>query len=67
MAKRKGRKKNPLLERKWQEGYDQGVREGIARSVSFFAEKFEGLADIPGIGEKTMKKIKSQLGDGYFD
>ncbi len=65
--KKRKRNKNPLLLKKWDEGYDAGVREGIARSVSFFAEKFKGLEEVPGIGEKTMKRIKTHLGSKYFE
>lgn len=53
MAKKKKRNRNPLLQKRWHEGYNEGLKDGIARSVSFFAERFEGLDDIPGIGEKN--------------
>lgn len=60
------KKKNPLLQQKWMEGYEQGKKDGIAQAVNFFASKFAGLEDVPGIGEKTMRKIVEQLGDKYF-
>lgn len=65
MARKKN--KNPLLQQKWIEGYQQGKIDGIAQAVSFFAEKFKGLEDVPGIGEKTINKIAKQLGDKYFN
>lgn len=60
------KKKNPLLQKKWLEGYEQGKIDGVAQAVSFFAAKFEGLENVPGIGEKTMQKIVNQLGHKYF-
>lgn len=64
-SKRK-RPKNPLLQQKFDEGYALGVQHGIQKSVDFFIHKFEGLEEVPGIGEKTMEKIKKQLGEKYF-
>jgi hypothetical protein len=67
MAKKKRkRSKNPLLEKKWLEGYEQGKKDGVGQAVSFFLDRFKGLQDVPGIGEKTMEKIKKQLGEKYF-
>ena len=60
------RKPNPVLQKKWNEGYMQGKKDGIAQAVNFFAEKLEGLQDVPGIGEKTMRKIVDKLGHQYF-
>lgn len=65
MAKKK-KNRNPLLQQKWMEGYQQGKIDGIAQAVNFFTAKFEGLEDVPGIGEKTMQKIVNQLGHKYF-
>lgn len=78
--------KNPLLQKKYDEGraagikaclemnklsfsdgYDQGLKEGIARSTAFFMEKFEGLKDVEGIGPKTIQRLKEQLGEQYFE
>lgn len=58
--------KNPLLERKFNEGYELGLKHGIDKSTSFFIDKFEGLEDRSGIGPKTMKIIRDQLGHEYF-
>lgn len=59
--------KNPLLQKKYIEGYQQGKKDGIAQAVNFFADKLSGLENVPGIGEKTMLKIVEQLGDKYFE
>lgn len=61
------RKPNPVLQKKYLEGYQQGKKDGIAQAVNFFAEKLEGLQNVPGIGEKTMRKIVDKLGHQYFD
>lgn len=66
MTRKRKRNKNPLLEKKWMEGYERGKQDGISQAVNFFTAKFNGLEDVPGIGKKTMDKIKSQLGDEYF-
>jgi len=62
MSKKRRRNRNPLLKKK----YDEGYKDGIAQAVNFFREKFEGLEDVEGIGEKTMYKIKMHLGEKYF-
>lgn len=59
--------KNPLLKKKFMEGYESGLKEGIARSTAFFQEKFKGLDQIDGIGPKTLEKIQKQLGEQYFN
>ena len=66
MKKRK-RNRNPLLQKKFDEGYALGMEHGIQKSVDFFTEKFKGLHEVEGIGEKTMKKIIDQLGHQYFE
>ena len=65
MGKKK-RKKNPILEQKYNEGYIDGVAAGIAKATAFFAHKFKGLEEVEGIGPKTLDKIKKQLGEKYF-
>ncbi len=52
---------------KWNEGYKQGKEDGVKQALDFFIDKFEGLEDVPGIGDKTMEKIKNQLGHKYFN
>ena len=62
--------KNPILQKKYKEGYEKGFKKGFEygrnRALHFFAEKFIGLEHVPGIGEKTYEKIKKQLGEKYF-
>lgn len=58
--------KNPVLQKKFEEGYKLGVQHGIERSTAFFKSKFDGFEEVPGIGEKTLTKIKKQLGEQYF-
>lgn len=65
MSKRK-RNRNPLLKKKFDEGYALGKQHGIQQAVDFFKDKFDGLENVEGIGEVTMNKIKLQLGEKYF-
>lgn len=66
MAKKRKRNRNPLLEKKFQEGYQLGKSHGVKQALDFFIDKFEGLEDVPGIGDRTMERIKEQLGHEYF-
>ncbi len=63
-------KKNPILQKKFDEGYAKGFMKGAEygrdQAINFFSDKFEGLENVPGIGDKTLKKIRHQLGDQYF-
>lgn len=63
-------KKNPVLQKKFEEGYQVGLEmgemKGIQKAVDFFKQKFDGLDQVEGIGEKTMEKIVEQLGHEYF-
>ena len=65
-AKRK-RKRNPLLAKKYDEGFEDGVRSGVSLSVKFFKDKLNELENTKGIGAKTMQAIKDNLGHEYFD
>lgn len=58
--------KNPVFQQKYKEGFEAGIQEGINRSSLFFKDKFLGLENAPGIGPKTIEKIKEQLGEQYF-
>lgn len=64
------KKKNPILEKKYQEGYEKGfevgVEVGISKAADFFAEKFEKLQDMHGIGPKTIEKFIRAFGEDYF-
>jgi len=62
--------KNPVLQKKFDEGYAKGFMKGSEygrdQAVNFFADKFEGLESVPGIGSKTLRKIRNHLGEEYF-
>lgn len=62
--------KNPVLQKKFDEGYAKGFAKGAEygrdRAIDFFADKFEGLESVPGIGSKTLEKIRIQLGEQHF-
>lgn len=62
--------KNPILQKKFDEGYTIGFQEGAefgrSQAINFFVDKFDGLENAPGVGEKTLRKIKNQLGSHYF-
>lgn len=62
--------KNPLLEKKFQEGYNKGFvagkNAGIAVAVDFVASKFAELQDMPGVGPKTLSKFRDAFGPEYF-
>lgn len=65
-SRKKGRKPNPVLEKKYNEGYAHGKIAGINQASMFFAERFKNLSKRKGIGEKTMQKIREELGESYF-
>lgn len=64
---KKQKKKNPLLEKKYQEGYDVGFHEAQDRAVSTFAVRIERLEQVSGIGEKTIKKIIESINSPITD
>ena len=59
------KKKNPLLEKKFNEGaalgYDQGFQDAKRKSAALFAVKLERLEDVKGIGQKTLEKIVASM------
>lgn len=58
--------KNPLLQKKFEEGYELGLEHGVQKATAFFIERFESLKDVKGIGDKTLEKVKKQLFKGYL-
>ncbi|ENH96707.1 hypothetical protein J416_09424 [Gracilibacillus halophilus YIM-C55.5] len=60
------KKKNPVLEKKWHEGFEAGRKQGIQDSINYFTKRLMDLEQVPGIGKKTMQKIVDQLGEEYF-
>ena len=69
MAK-KFKRSNPVLEKKYKEGYEAGYKKGMAYAklqfAGFLTERFNGLSEVDGIGEKTFNKIKHHFGEKYF-
>jgi hypothetical protein len=49
--------KNPLLQQKYQEGYQEGLRQAKAISAAHMTVKLERLAALSGVGPKTFGKI----------
>lgn len=60
------RSKNPVLQKKYDEGFMKGYEVGRDQAVSFFVDKLKGLEHVEGIGPKTLDKIINQLGHQYF-
>ena len=56
------KKRNPVLDKK----YDEGFEAGSDHAVRFFVDRFQGLQNVEGIGDKTMEKIVEHLGAKYF-
>lgn len=68
--------RNPQIHKARVEGYNQGFaagtnhgfKQGKYSACMYFAKKFEGLENLPGIGEKTLQKIIKhfEFGPEYF-
>lgn len=66
--------KNPVIQKAREEGYKVGFTAGTKvgfdqgkySACMFFADKFDGLEKVPGIGPKIMDKIMNHLGKEYF-
>ncbi|WP_203362415.1 hypothetical protein [Bacillus sp. REN10] len=67
MQVNKFRFKNPAFQKAFEEGFALGREHGINKATNFFKYKFERLAEVEGIGPKTLKKIKKALGKEYFE
>lgn len=61
MAKKRKRKKNPQLQKK----YEEGRWAGIQQATSYFLTRFEELKEVPGIGPKTAEKVKQIMFQSY--
>lgn len=67
-------KRNPVLDKARKEAYeigfkngmDIGVKTGIQQTSDFFAQKFDEIGKIPGIGPKTVEKFVNAFGREYF-
>ena len=74
--------KNPLLEKKFQEGIlkgielgkalgkeegrEEGRQEGREIATNWFIGKIEGLVKVPGIGPKIFEKFVNHFGPEFF-
>lgn len=58
---KKKKRKNPVLEKK----YEEGKWAGIQQATSYFLERFEELKKVPGIGPKTQEKILEVMFKSY--
>jgi len=65
MSKKK-RNRNPLLQKKYAEGYKQGVIDGSKNTIDYFSKRLEKLEKQKGVGPKTMQRIIDALGADYF-
>lgn len=69
------KKKNPVIIKARQEGYntgfkigfEQGVESGRNNATYFLASRFDGLDKVPGIGPKMIEKIVKHFGKEYFE
>ncbi|MCM3598681.1 hypothetical protein M4D55_23260 [Metabacillus idriensis] len=68
------KKKNPVIEKARQDGYNQGFENGFKsgadigkdEACKILALKFDGLDKVPGIGPKMLQKIVTHFGREYF-
>lgn len=66
--------KNPVIQKARKEGYQKGFEVGTKHGFEqgkysacmYFAERFDGLEKVKGIGPKTMKIIVEHFGKEYF-
>jgi hypothetical protein len=70
----KGKRPNPVISKAREDGYTKGYQKGTQygfeqgkySACMFFADKFDGLEKVPGIGPKLMEKIVNHFGREYF-
>ncbi|MCU9594620.1 hypothetical protein OEV82_09140 [Caldibacillus thermolactis] len=55
------------LEAAYQLGLAKGEEIGINKATNFFKKRFDGIYDVPGIGEKTVEKLVKHFGKEYFE
>ena len=69
------KKKNPVIEKAKQEAFNEGFLKGSKTGFEhgkysacmYFADKFDGLYNVPGIGPKTAEKVISHFGEEFFN
>lgn len=64
------RKVNPVLAKAREEGYKLGFKVGVEQGQNaacvLFAQQFDGLYKVKGIGPKTIELIVNHFGRQYF-
>lgn len=68
------KKQNPIIAKAKQEGYKNGFEAGLKMGFEqgkysacmHFADRFEGLEKVPGIGPKSMEKVVKHFGEELF-
>lgn len=66
--------KNPVILKAKQEGYEKGFTAGMKQGFEHgkysacmhFADRFDGLEKVPGIGPKIMEKVVNHFGKELF-
>lgn len=62
--------KNPIIEKARSEGFEKGSKLGFEQgkysACMYFADRFDGLDKVPGIGPKVMEKVVKHFGSEYF-
>lgn len=68
------KKPNPVIQKARDEGYNAGFNAGMKlgfeqgkySACMHFADRFEGLEKVPGIGPKSMEKVVKHFGEELF-
>lgn len=69
------KKVNPVIQKAKETGYNEGFQKGTNfgfeqgkySACMYFADRFDGLDKVPGIGPKLMEKIVNHFGREYFE
>lgn len=62
---RKKRNGNPLLQKKYEEGFVDGMEHGVRTAIDRYSQDLEALSDVKGVGEKTMERIREHFAKFY--
>lgn len=57
--------KNPLLQKKFEEGYLKGIEQQKRLMVKHWVEKIDIFASMPGVGAITVEKLRQALAGEY--
>jgi hypothetical protein len=66
--------KNPVIQKAKEDGYSEGFMKGSKvgfeqgkySACMHFADRFDGLDKVPGIGPKIFEKVVNHFGKEYF-